>query len=72
MALSEDQTLAFYAALRKNKLTIKQWCEANGVNSNVFYQEIRGLRKNNLWATDHEELALETIEEYEKERDTVM
>jgi hypothetical protein len=71
LALTTKEALQFKIALLSANVTIKDWCEANGVNLNLFYQELGGFRDK--WVERHEALAKETIAEYmeSEERDKV-
>ena len=65
MALTKQQILSFYSALRSERVSIKDWCEASGISTNLLYQELGGHRK---WVEAHERMVRDVVEYYERER----
>ena len=63
-APTRTEILDFYAALRLAEVSIKQWCEAIGINTNLLYQELNG---HHQWVPAHADMVREVSADYRKE-----
>lgn len=58
------EILDFYSALREAEVSIKDWCEAAGISTNLLYQELNG---HHQWVPAHAKMVREVSADYRRE-----